>query len=136
MTMSLGRVEPAEPAAWPRLPLTFATLMSALRVGNLGAARQAYDDLQRSLQPHLGSLIAPVGVALGDGETAQAGRILGQMRGAIAAAAVAPAPSAAPVPNPTPTSTDAGANTGSGTPPVPMPSAATATAAAAFDRLV
>lgn len=130
MTMSLGSVGSADTAAWPRLPLTFATLMSALRSNNLAAARAAYDALQTSLQPHVGTLIAPVGAALGEGETAQAGAILGQMRGVIAAAAAMPAVPAAssvapatPVPAPTDITAPAG---------VP----AASTAAALFDRWV
>lgn len=95
MTIGVGRMGSAETASWPQLPLTFATLMSALRSNNLDAARQAYSDLQTSLQPHLGTLIAPVGTALGQGETAQAGKLLGQMRGVIAAAAALPTPAAA-----------------------------------------
>jgi len=144
MTISLGRVESAEQAAWPRLPLTFATLMTALRSGNLAAAREAYGDLQTSLQPHLGSLIAPVGAALGNGETAQAGRVLGQLRGVIAAATTVPGatPTATPPGMPTGTSPDTGTNTGSGTPQTVVPTAlvvptpAAAAVAAAFDRLV
>ncbi len=90
MTISMHGVGSAESASWPRLPLTFATLMSALRSNNLAAARQAYDDLSRGLQPQVGSLIAPVGTALGAGDLAQAGRMLGQMRGDLAAAAAFP----------------------------------------------
>ncbi len=90
MTISMHGVGSAESASWPRLPLTFATLMSALRSNNLAAARQAYDDLARRLQPQVGSLIAPVGTALGAGDLAQAGRMLGQMRGDLAAAAAFP----------------------------------------------
>lgn len=96
MTIGVASLGSAETAPWPRLPLTFATLMSALRSNNLDAARQAYGDLQSSLQPHLGTLIAPVGVALGQGETVQAGKLLGQLRGVIAATAAVPM-SAAPI---------------------------------------
>jgi hypothetical protein len=94
MTISMHSVGSAEAASWPRLPLTFATLMSALRSNNLTAARQAYDDLARGLQPQVGRLIAPVGAALGAGNLAQAGRMLGQMRGELATAATFPSTAA------------------------------------------
>lgn len=94
MTFGVHGVGSAEAASWPRLPLTFATLMSALRSDNLAAARQAYDDLHPGLQPQVGRLIAPVGAALGAGDLAQAGRMLGQLRGDLAS--VSGVPSASP----------------------------------------
>ncbi|WP_010183124.1 hypothetical protein [Sphingomonas sp. PAMC 26605] len=98
MTISVHGVGSAEATSWPRLPLTFATLMSALRSNNLAAARQAYDDLHSGLQPQVGRLIDPVGAALGAGDLAQAGRMLGQMRGDLASVSrtVAVPPGVAP----------------------------------------
>lgn len=110
MTISMHGVGPAEPAIWPHLPLTFATLMSALRSGDLAGARQAYDELLQGVQPHVGSLIAPVGAALGAGDVAQAGRKLGELRGDLAsvsraAPGLVPSASTAPpapaIPDPT-----------------------------------
>lgn len=140
MTISLGRVASSETGAWPRLPLTFATLMTALRSNNLAAARQAYGDLQTALQPHVGSLIVPVGTALGQGETAQAGKILGQLRGVIAAAAATPAPvfgatqTAAGTATAIGTATATGTGTGTATTELVRPAASTASTA--FDWLV
>lgn len=127
MTISVESVVSAEAAAWPRLPLTFGTLMSALRSDNLAAARQAYGDLQNALQPHVSALIAPVGAALGQGETTQAGALLAQMRGTIAAATLA-APAAAQT---------VSAVTAPVTPsPVLVQGPASGTGAVAIDRLI